>query len=529
MKILIADKMSDIAETVFQANSQKEQSLEVDKKTELSSAELTQIIPDYDALIVRSATKVTKEIISAGKKLKIIGRAGIGIDNIDIKAATAHGIVVMNAPLGNSITTAEHALSLLFSLARQIPYADRTMRAGHWKKSSIKGVEIHGKTLGIIGCGNIGSIVANKAIGYGMNVLAFDPYLTEENAQRIGVQTLSFAELLSKAEFLTCHVPLNDKTYHIIDEAAMLKMKKGVYIVNCSRGGIVDEEALAQYLNSDYIAGAALDVFEKEPLPEDSSLLTAKNIILTPHLGGSTIEAQEKVVKEIAQQISSFLLQGAISNAVNTVSLSAKESRDLAPYLTLVEQMSAFIGQIIESGIVKIVIEYCGKAVEVPTKMLTHSILRGILAPIISDINVINAQIKAHERGIHIDCRNIDKILEYQTLVRLRVQTEKSEYSIAGTLFGSFPRIVKIKEIAVEADLGKYNLYVINWDLPGFIKQITQILAEANINIASFHLGRKKKGGEAVSIIVCDEAVSPDILAQIQAIEMVKFCKFIQL
>ncbi len=529
MKILIADAMSNKAEDIFSSFSSSSHPLQVLRKEGLSESELIQEIVHYDALVVRSSTKVTKAIIEAGSKLKVIGRAGIGIDNIDVKAATSQGVVVMNAPFGNSITTAEHALSLLLSTARHIPYANTTTHKGHWEKNTIKGVEIQGKTLGIIGCGNIGKIVAKKAIGFGMKVIAYDPFLAEENAQRLDIQLLDFETVMSHADFITCHLPLNEKTRHIINNESLALTKKGVRIINCSRGGIVDEKALLSHLQNNHVAGAALDVFEQEPLPKDSPLFHTKNLILTPHLGGSTVEAQEKVVEEIAKQISNYLINGAIKNAVNTISLSAQQNKEIAPYQQLAKHLSAFLGQIITQGISKIIIEYYGDILRLPTSILSQTIIYGIVSPNISEIHAMNAITKAQERGIHIESHNIEESQEYHSLINIRVYTESSCYSIAGTLFTVLPRIVKVRDIAIEAHLGKHNLYVINKDAPGFITTITQILAKNNINIASFHLGRKNKGEEAASIIVCDEEISSELLEEIQQLPLVSFCRCIYL
>ena len=527
MKILIADAMSSKAEEIFALSSSDK--LQVTRKENLSEAELIQEIIHYDALLVRSSTKVTSAIIKAGTKLKVIGRAGIGVDNIDIQTATSQGIIVMNAPFGNSITTAEHALTLLLSVARNIPYANTTTHQGHWKKNSIKGVEVQGKTLGIIGCGNIGKIVAKKATGLGLKVIAYDPFLSEENTQRLGITLLDFETVISNADFITCHLPLNEKTKHIINSKSLSLTKKGVRIINCSRGGIIDEDALILSINNNHVAGAALDVFEQEPLPQDSHLFNTKNLILTPHLGGSTIEAQEKVVEEIAKQMRDYLTTGAISNAINTISLSAQQNKELAPYQQLAKHISSFLGQIIDQGISKIIIEYYGDALHLPISVLSQTIIHGILAPNISEIHVMNAITKAQERGIHIETRNIEEPQDYHTLINIFVHTKTSCYSIAGSLFASLPRIVKVRDIAIEAQLGQNNLYVINKDIPGFITTITQILAKNNINIASFHLGRKNKGEYAASIIVCDEIIPQTLLEEIQQLSSVSFCRYIQL
>ena len=393
-RVLIADQLSPAAVSIF-----KERGLATDVKVGLAKEELEQIIGDYDGLAVRSATKVTEKVIAAAKKLRVVGRAGIGVDNIDVKAATAKGIIVMNTPFGNSITTAEHALSLMMALARQIPEADRSTQGGKWEKSKFLGVELYAKTLGVIGCGNIGSIVADRAIGLKMKVIAYDPFLSAERAVALGVEKVELEDLLRRADFITLHTPLTDKTRNIIDAAALAKARKGVRIVNCARGGLVDERALAAALKAGHVGGAAFDVFEVEP-PKDSPLFGLPNVICTPHLGAATSEAQENVALQVAEQMADYLLKGAVSNAVNFPNITAEEAPRLRPWVKLAEQLGLFAGQLTETSIKGVRLEYSGEVATLNTKPLTAAALAGVLRPSLAEVNMVSAAANARERGI---------------------------------------------------------------------------------------------------------------------------------
>jgi D-3-phosphoglycerate dehydrogenase len=515
-KVLISDELSPAAIDVF-----KERGIEVDVKVGLSKEELAEIIGDYDGLAVRSATKVTEKIIGAAKRLKVVGRAGIGVDNIDTRAATARGIIVMNTPYGNSITTAEHAISLMLALARQIPQADRSTKAGKWEKSKFMGVELFGKTLGVIGCGNIGSIVADRAIGLKMRVIAYDPFLSPERAVEIGVEKVELDQLLQRADFITLHTPLTERTRNIINAEALAKMKPTARIINCARGGLIDEAALVEALKAGRIAGAALDVFEVEPARE-SPLFELDNVICTPHLGASTSEAQEKVALQIAEQMSDYLLKGAISNAINFPNITAEEAPKLTPYIKLAEQLGSFAGQLTETRLKHVRIEYTGEIAEMNTRALTAAMLAGLLRPQLTDVNMVSAPAMARERGLVVEEVKRGEEGAYQTYVRLVVETERGERSVAGTVFSDGrPRIIQIKGIGLEAELSPHMLYITNQDKPGFIGKFGTLMGEAGVNIATLNLGRDKPGGDAICLVALDEPISDEILAKVRALPMV--------
>ena len=473
-RVLIADQLSPAAVDIF-----KERGVDTDVKVGLSKEELEKIIGDYDGLAVRSATKATEKVIAAAAKLKVIGRAGIGVDNIDVKAATAKGIIVMNTPFGNSITTAEHAISLMMALARQIPEADRSTQAGKWEKSKFLGVELYAKTLGVIGCGNIGSIVADRAIGLKMKVIAYDPFLSPERAMELGVEKVELDDLLRRADFITLHTPLTDKTRNIIDAAALAKTKKGVRIVNCARGGLVDERALAAALKSGHVAGAAFDVFEVEPA-KDSVLFGLPNVICTPHLGAATSEAQENVALQVAEQMSDYLLKGAISNAVNFPNITAEEAPRLRPWVKLAEQLGSFAGQLTETSIKGIRIEYSGEVATLNTKPLTAAALAGVLRPLLSDVNMVSAAVNAKERGIVLEEVTRGQEGAFESYIRLTVKTDKYDRSVAGTVFSDGrPRIIQVRDIDMEFELAPRMLFIRNADKPGFIGRFGMLMGEA--------------------------------------------------
>lgn len=519
-KVLVSDTLSPRAVDIF-----GERGIQADVRTGLDEAELCGIVADFDGLAVRSATKVTAAVIEAATKLKVIGRAGIGVDNIDLAAASQRGIVVMNAPFGNAITTAEHTIAMLFAVARQIPAADLSTRAGKWEKSRFLGIELHGKTLGVIGAGNIGSIVAERALGLGMRVVASDPFLTVERAGDLGVEKVELDELFARADFITLHTPLNEQTRGIIDRAAFAKMKPGVYIVNCARGGLVVEADLKAAIESGQVAGAALDVFVEEPA-RDNPLFALPQVVVTPHLGAATAEAQEKVAVQIAEQMSDYLLFGAVTNAVNVPSVSAEEAVKLGPYMQLAQQLGSFIGQMTESGITKVVIEFEGQVTDLSTRPLSAVALQGLLSHQLDSVNMVNAPILAKDRNIDISEVLHDRAGNYQTLVRLKVITEKRVREVAGTLFSdAHPRIVEVNGIAVEAELLPHMLFLTNADRPGFIGRLGTALGDAGVNIATFHLGRNAQGGEALALIALDEAIPESVLAKVQRLPDVKEAK----
>ena len=518
-KVLIADKLSPQAIDVF-----KQRGVEADVKTGLTPEELLAIIADYDGLAVRSATKATAAVLKAGTKLKVVGRAGIGVDNVDIPAATAHGIVVMNTPFGNSVTTAEHTISLMMSLARQIPQANASTHAGKWEKNGFMGVELAGKTLGLIGCGNIGSIVADRAQGLKMKVISSDPFLSKERAEQMHVEKVELDELLKRADFITLHTPLTDSTRNILNKDSLAKCKKGVRIINCARGGLVNEADIKAAIESGQVAGAAFDVFEEEPA-KTNILFGMPQVICTPHLGASTTEAQENVAVQVAEQMADYLTTGAVTNALNIPSMSAEDAAKLKPYLQLADHLGSFAGQLTETGLKSVKIEYEGKAAGLNTKPLTAVAIKGLLAPMIEGVNMVNAPVLAKERGIDISAISHDRTGDYQALIRITVTTEKRTRSVSGTLFGNKPRIVEVNDIKLEASLSPFMLYVNNDDKPGFIGSLGTVLGKGKINIANFHLGRNEGSSDAVALVEVDHEVPADVLAEISKIAGVKQLK----
>jgi len=518
-RVLISDKLSPAAVDIFRTRG-----LEVDLKPGLSAAELRAIIGDYDGLAIRSATKVTRELLEAAPRLRVVGRAGIGVDNVDVKSATARGVVVMNTPNGNAITTAEHAIAMMFALARQIPEATASTRAGKWEKNRFMGVELTAKMLGLIGCGNIGSIVAERALGLRMRVVAYDPYLTEKRALALGVEKVELADLLARADVITLHTPLNDATRNILSRDAIAACRRGVRIVNCARGGLIDEAALADALATGQVAGAALDVFETEPATS-SPLFALDNVVCTPHLGAATSEAQDNVALQVAEQMSDFLLTGAVSNAINMASVSAEDAPRLKPYMELCRLLGLFAGQMTQAGegvLRSVTVEYEGLAAPLNHRPLTAALLSGLLAPLMAGVNMVNAPVIARDRGLDVAETVHDRPSEYQTLVRVTIATSHQTRSVAGTLFaGARPRLVEIKGIKVEADFGRYMLYVTNQDRPGFIGRFGATLAAADINIATFHLGRAAAGGDAICLVSVDEPVPEPVLATVRALPLV--------
>ena len=514
-KVLISDNLSARAADIF-----KERGIEVDFKPGMAPDDLLASIAAYDGLAVRSATKVTAEVLDAGQNLKVVGRAGIGVDNIDVAAATARGVIVMNTPFGNSITTAEHTIAMMLALARQIPAANASTHAGKWEKNRFMGVELTSKTLGIIGCGNIGSIVADRALGLKMKVIAYDPYLTPERATDLGVEKVALNELFARADFITLHVPLTDATGNIIDAKAIKKMRKGVRIINCARGGLIVEKDLKKALDSGQVAAAAIDVFPEEPATE-SPFFGMEQLVVTPHLGASTIEAQENVALQVAAQMSDFLTTGAVENALNMPSFSAEDAPRLMPYMQLAEQLGAFAGQLIRTGVKSATIEYQGHVAELNTRPLTAVVLKGLLTPLLelASVNMVNAPVIARERNIDVTEVKQERAADYQTLIRLTVETEKRKRSFSGTLFGGDkPRIVDVNGISLEAELGPNILYVHNKDKPGFIGNLGRTLGDAGVNIATFHLGRAKAGADAIALVNVDQPVTDDIIKKVRAI-----------
>ncbi len=514
-KVLISDKMSPLAEEYL-----KQAGIEVDVITGLDKKGLAEIIGDYDGLLVRSASKVTSKVLEAAKVLKVVGRAGIGVDNIDVDAATARGIVVMNTPFGNSITTAEHAISMMMAVARQIPLANASTHQGKWEKSRFLGVELMGKTFGIIGCGNIGAVVADRAQGLKMKVITFDPFLTPERAGDLGVEKVELPHLFKRADFISLHTPLTDTTRGILNKRAFKKMKKGVRIINCARGGLIVEADLKTALENGDVAGAALDVFAHEPA-EENPLFGMDNVVATPHLGAATAEAQEKVAQQVTEQMADFLTTGAVTNALNMASVSAEEAPRLKPYMALAQQLGSFAGQATRSAIKEVTIAYDGLCGEFNCRPLTAVVLQGLLSPQMLGVNMVNAPSIAKERNIHIREVRSAQAGTFQTLMTLTLQTETQTRSIAGTLFNDEPRLVKIKGIPIDAKLGPHMLYITNRDKSGLIGALGTLLGDAKINVATFHLGRADKGGDAIALIETDGPTPPDLLEKMTALEHV--------
>jgi D-3-phosphoglycerate dehydrogenase / 2-oxoglutarate reductase len=515
-RVLIADALSPAAVAIFE-----ERGIEAHVRPGLSPAEQKAIIGDYDGLAIRSTTKVTADLLDAATRLKVVGRAGIGVDNVDIEAATEHGVVVMNTPFGNSVTTAEHALAMMMALARQLPAADRSTRAGKWEKSRFVGTELSGKTLGIIGCGNIGSIVANRAQGLKMRVIAFDPFLSPDRARDLGIEKVELDELLARADIITLHTPLTEQTRNVLSAENLQKTRKVVRIVNCARGGLVDEAALAALIETGHVAGAALDVFAIEPARE-SPLFGLDDVIVTPHLGASTAEAQEKVALEIAEQMSDYLLKGAIINALNMPAVTAEEAPRLRPYMQLAEQLGSFAGQLTETGLRGVKITYAGEVARLNTRPLTQIILKGLLSPLLASVNMVNAPAVARSRDIGVTTVETEDLDGYRTLVSVEVLTERGPREVCGTLIHEgAPRVVRIRGIDIEVRLAPHMLYVRNEDKPGFIGALGGILGDAGINIATFHLGREKPGGDAIALIEVDAPVPEAVLARIQSLPQV--------
>ncbi|KPL52151.1 3-phosphoglycerate dehydrogenase [Prosthecomicrobium hirschii] len=511
-RVLISDSLSPTAVQIF-----KDRGLEVDYQPNLGKDKdkLAEIIGNYDGLAIRSATKVTAKLLEKAPRLKVVGRAGIGVDNVDIPAATARGVIVMNTPFGNSITTAEHAVALMFATARDIPAADASTQAGKWEKNRFMGVEITGKTLGIIGCGNIGSIVADRGIGLRMRVIAFDPFLTPERAMELGVEKVDLDELLRRADFITLHTPLTDKTRNILSAENIAKTRKGVRIINCARGGLVDEAALRAALDSGHVAGAGFDVFVEEPATANP-LFGHPNVVCTPHLGASTTEAQENVALQVAEQMSDYLTKGAVQNALNMPSISAEEAPKLTPFVKLAELLGSFAGQLTETGLVGVRLEYEGEVAKMNTRALTAAALAGLMKPLMDSVNMVSAPAVAKDRGIAVEEVRRDDQRTFDSLLRLTIKTERQERAVAGTVFSDGkPRIVEIKGIQMDAEFQPSMLYVTNKDKPGFIGNLGTVLGKAEINIATFAVGRTAPGEDAIALIGVDGVPGDDVIAAV--------------
>ncbi len=511
-KVLVSDKLSETAVQIF-----RDRGIDVDFMPDLGKDKdkLAEVIGQYDGLAIRSATKVTPTILEKADKLKVIGRAGIGTDNIDKDAASKKGVIVMNTPFGNMITTAEHAIAMMFAVARQIPEASTSTHAGKWEKSKFMGIELTNKTLGVIGAGNIGGIVCERALGLKMKVVAYDPYLGEEKAAQMGVEKVELGELLARADFITLHVPLTDQTRNILSRENLAKTKKGVRIINCARGGLVDEDALAEALQSGHVAGAAFDVFSEEPAKENA-LFNLPNVVCTPHLGAATTEAQENVALQVAEQISNYLLTGAVENALNMPSVTAEEAKVMGPWIKLAGHLGSFIGQMTDEPVQAINILYDGVAAEMNLAALNCAVVAGIMKKFNPEVNMVSAPVVAKERGIKISTTNQDKSGAFEGYIKVTVVTTKRERSIGGTVFSDGkPRFIQIKGINIDAEIGAHMLYTTNEDVPGIIGALGQTMGENDVNIANFTLGRSEAGGEAIALLYVDEPVPAEARAKL--------------
>ena len=525
MKVLVSDNISSNGIDIL-----KKAGLEVDVRVGLKPEELKDIISDYGALIIRSATKVTAEIIEAATNLKVIGRAGSGLDNVDKATASKRGIVVMNTPGGNTITTAEHTIAMMFAVARKIPQACASMAAGKWEKKLFTGIELFNKTLAVVGLGKIGGEVARRAHALGMNVIAYDPFLSEDKAKEMGVEKGEIAELFKKADFITVHTPLTAETRNLINAKSIKTMRDGVFIINCARGGIVNEKDLYAALESGKVAGAALDVFEKEP-PENNPLIGHEKVVTTPHLGASTKEAQENVAIAIAEQIVDFMVYGTIRNAVNFPSIPKEQVKILQPYINLAEKIGSFASQMFEGEITEVTLEYRGEVSELNTSPLTIAAIKGFLTPILEEtVNFVNASFIAKDRGIEVREMKSGDAGDFMSMVVMKVKSRKRGISIKGILFNKKdPRIIKIDDFTVEIIPEGQMLFMYNNDMPGVIGNIGSLLGRNNINIARMHFGRETPGGMAISVVNIDSPVSEEMLSEIRNLPNILDVKVINL
>ena len=513
-KVLVSDELSETAVQIF-----RDRGVEVDylPKIGKDKEKLAGIIGQYDGLAIRSATKVTAKLLEQAGRLKVIGRAGIGVDNVDIPAASRKGVIVMNTPFGNSITTAEHAIAMMFAVARQIPEANLSTQAGKWEKSRFMGVELFNKTLGVIGAGNIGGIVCDRAVALQMKVIAYDPFLSDERAKQLGVTKVDLDDLLARADFITLHVPLTDKTRNILSREALARTKPGVRVVNCARGGLVDEAALAEALTSGHVAGAAFDVFEVEPATA-SPLFGLPNVVCTPHLGAATTEAQENVALQVAEQMSDYLLTGAVANALNMPNVTAEEAAVMGPWIKLAQHLGAFVGQMTDEPIEAINILYNGAVARMNTAALNAAAVAGIMKASNPDVNMVSAPVVAKERGVNISTTTQEKSGVFDAYMKLTVVTGRRERSIAGTVFSDGkPRFIQIKGITIDAEVGEHMLYTTNEDVPNIIGTLGRTMGENGVNIANFTLGRSARNGDAIALLYLDDPVPQPVIEKLVA------------
>ena len=524
-RVLVSDELSETAVQIF-----RDRGIEVDYLPKLGKDKeaLAAVIGQYDGLAIRSATKATEKLLEKATRLKVIGRAGIGVDNVDIPAASKKGVIVMNTPFGNSITTAEHAIAMMFAVARQLPEANASTQAGKWEKSRFMGVELYNKTLGVIGAGNIGGIVCNRAVGLHMKVVAYDPFLSDERARALGVHKVELDELLARADFITLHVPLTDKTRNILSAEALARVKRGVRIINCARGGLIDEAALVAALKSGQVAGAALDVFEVEPATQ-SPLFGLPNVVCTPHLGAATTEAQENVALQVAEQMSDYLLTGAVQNALNMPNVTAEEALVMGPWIKLAGHLGAFVGQMTDEPIKAINILYDGTVAEMNLAALNQAVIAGVMKTANPDVNLVSAPVLAKERGIQISTTRQEKSGVFDAYIKVTMVTEKRERSVAGTCFSDGkPRFIQIKGINIDAEIGRHMLYTTNEDVPGIIGLLGMTMSKNAVNIANFTLGRSGIGKDAIAILYLDQAIDPKVVDTLDATGMFQQVKALQ-
>ncbi len=516
-KVLVSDELSETAVQIF-----RDRGVEVDYLPKLGKDKdaLAAVIGQYDGLAIRSATKVTDKLLSLAPNLRVIGRAGIGVDNVDIPAASKKGVIVMNTPFGNSITTAEHAIAMMFAVARQLPEANASTHAGKWEKSRFMGVELFNKTLGVIGAGNIGGIVCDRAVGLRMKVVAYDPFLSEDRAKTLGVTKVELDDLLARSDFITLHVPLTDKTRNILSREALAKTKRGVRIINCARGGLIDEAALLEALDAGQVAGAALDVFEVEPATANP-LFGHPNVVCTPHLGASTTEAQENVALQVAEQMSDYLLTGAVQNALNMPNVTAEEAAVMGPWIRLAGHLGAFIGQMTDEPIKAINILYDGSVSAMNLPALNSAVIAGVLKAQNPDVNLVSAPVVARERGIHLSTTRQEKTGVFDAYIKVTMVTDKRERNVAGTCFSDGkPRFIQIKGINIDAEIGAHMLYTTNEDVPGIIGLLGMTMGKNSVNIANFTLGRSGPGQEAIALLYLDHAIDPKVIATLEGTGM---------
>lgn len=525
MKVLASDKIAEIGLKML-----KDAGIEAEMKTGLPEDELAKIIGDYDGLVIRSDTKVTPKIIEAAKKLKIIGRAGVGVDNVDLPSATKKGIIVVNSPEGNTVAAAEHTIAMLMSMARNIPQACAKLKAGKWDKKSYKGIEVINKTLGVVGLGKIGRHVASCAIGLGMKVIGYDPFISEEYAKSLGIELTSLDNIFSKSDFITLHLPKNKDTLNLINKDAFAKMKKGVRILNVARGGIVNEKDLYDALKSKQVAAAAIDVFEKEPC-ESSPLFELDNAIVTPHLGASTEEAQVNVAVDVVEQIIEVLKGGMARSAVNIPSFKPEAMKKVQPFISLAEKLGALAGQLVDGGVNRVEVCYSGEVADSEVAPLTTAILKGLFEPLLgSSVNFVNAQMVAKDRKVDITETKLKEAKDYANLITVKAVSAKGEREVGGTVFGQKEqKLVWVDGFSVDADPTGYLLVLSNIDRPGMIGKVGTFLGEHKINIASMDVGRKKVGEKAVMVLNVDASVPDTVLGGLKKIDGIFEAKVVKL